>query len=549
MLVYRARLDGAACEVLSVAVRQRPVLPFLGAGSPGAPYMVTVRYAAADGTVRTHRGLVRAAGAPGATLAVAACQVDGAEALITLRPAGAPRAPRGVAVADRFRLPLSLQAWGVTAIAGAEVAVRATCRARGDALLLRGVALVQVATPGATFRFRIPFCRVLAADAAEAGLCWQSMAGAAGLHLQVAPGGLITGELVVAARCEGRPRAAPPAPADCRTVWEVGGRIARVAAEHAGQGHAVLRGMIELDVFWLDGAGTSRWTGRSLPFSALLEVPGVAEGDRLEGWARLERLAQQGAAGATVAALAVAAGVTALRPAEVALGEAQFRLDRVAGSAVTTLTLTAQLWEAPGGAGPGGEVEARTVALPLAGPAAGWEEVSVALVPEAGAGAGGHGRWRIRAALRGRPVGEVPYPSALKAVTGGAVPVGPEGALAVVPALTAVDAGGIRLEVILARGPQLPLARGEGGEAEAGGVVIPVPGPVRAILAVAATGRPGARGQVSVLVHVGRLGLRLVTAEFVADSGPVSSLTAFPIKQGEAWFVRVSLMAKRTSSS
>jgi hypothetical protein len=552
VLVYRAVLDVTAPELLAVGVRRRWAPRGFGSGALPGRFRVTVRYAGPDGLVRTHRGQVAARVPDGAVLAVAGVQVAGSEVLITFRPAPAvARASRGLAVSDRFRVPIRLQAWGVTALTGAEVAVRASCRARDDALLLRGTATVALKTPAASFPLRIPFCRLVAGDTGE-GLCWEARAGVSGLHLRVGSGGLITGELVVAARCEGRPRepSGPPASEPVRNIREIGCRVAGVAGEHAGAGHAVVRGTAELDIYWVAEAGRSRWTGRSVPFSALLELEGLREGDRLDAWCRVERLAQHGPIERPVASLVLGVGVTALRPANVVLDGVPYRLEQVRGAAATTLTTEVRLWG--GGAtedragGPGAPAaESRTVALPLAGPAEGWEEVAAVLTPEAAAGARGQGRWRVRAALGGTPLGQAPYPVPLKAETGGVVTLGPQEALSVVPALTGVDAGGVRLTALVARGPQLPAgparaeARGEVVEAEA-----PVPGRVEAILAVAAEQGPGRRVRVRILVRLAGHGLHRACADVAGGANPLSQIehvTVFSALRGDQWYVRAAV--------
>lgn len=358
MLVYRARLDATADEVLAVSVRRRPADAALGGSGLNGRYRVLVRYADGAGLIRTHRGEVAAAVPPAAALFPVAWQVDGGEALVTLR-AGAPggRGARGSAAALRIALPVALHAWSVTAVTGAALGVRAVCRPCGGGLLVRGRVFLQLQTAAAEFPLRIPFARLLALEA-DPGLRWRAAAGLAGFQVQVAPGGAITGEVVVAVRCEGRPeiRPDPPRPR-VASIREVSGAVARVEAEVAGDGHAVVRGAVDLDVYWVDVQGRSRWTGRSVPFAALVELPGAEPDDRLQAGARIDRLTRKG----EEVHLVLQVTVAALRPEMVALGGAAYRLERHVAASAAAVEATEPLWAAAEPGRPG----QRSPALPL----------------------------------------------------------------------------------------------------------------------------------------------------------------------------------------
>lgn len=544
MLVYRATLDGPR-QILGVAVR--PLWAggaALGPSSTGAPYGVALRFVDAGGRVRTHRGRLVAALAPGTSLRVAGWQVDDGGALVSLRadpPLRRGAAARGGALSDRFRLPFRATAWGVTAVSGADLILSAVCRPAGvGALLLRGVLRLTVETPAAAFRFRIPFCRVVAATV-PAGCRWTALAGVTGLHMQVAPGGQITGEAVVAVRCEGRPvpEEARPAGADLGTVRELTAQLEQAAAEPATPGHAVVRGTVQLDLYYTDRAGASRWAGRRLPFSALAELPGAGPNDRLEVTGAVQRLTHRPEDGLTVH-LVLALAVTALQARLVTLDGAPCRVEAVVATASCTVMLAEPFWPVPAepGAAPG--VEVRRARLPLAGPPVGWEEAAAVAATPRAAAQPGQGRWEVRAQVGGTPLGEAPYPAPLRAATGGTVALDPGHGLAVVPCMTRVDTGGITLATALARGPVLPpvpLTEGESAES----VSLALPGEPRRVWSVAV-----AHGALRAIVGVAGVGLVAVSAPLSVDLNVVA-LTAFPVEAADGWQLRVDLAVRRVN--
>jgi len=525
VLAYRARLDESAEVIVSVAVRLRPVAGGLGTHRPSASCLVVIRYACAGGRLRRHRGALPVDLPPGTALRVAAFQLSGSEAFITLRPAPPPPrgAGNGAAVMDRFTLPLGLQAWGVTALSGAEIALRLICRGREQELVLRGVVYVTLHSPGGAFRLRIPFLRILAA-VVPAGLHWRAMGGVTGLHARVEPGGRIAGELVLAVRCEGRPRPAARLQPPFALLHEVTGTIARLAAEPAGPGHSVVRGALELDMYGTDDQGRSRWAGRTLPFSALLAVAG----ERLEPFARIERIRHN--ISAVQATLEV--GVTALRPETVQLGAAPFRLERILGTAVTTLVLSQPVKEDGERSGKPGTTERRDGFLPVPGPAAGWEEVAVVISAPGVEPLRGASRWSVRAALGGTPAGEAPYPAPLRATTGGTAELAEGQALAVIPALVAANSAGMRLRTTLVRGPALPLA----GEPRAGENVkgdLTLPGEISAVTGL----RVLDSGEIAALIKAKHA--LMINGQIAAMAGRPVAATAFPVVHDGQWQLRV----------
>lgn len=365
VLVYRARLPEDAERVVSVSVRTGRSAAGLGGGRLRTPCRVMIRYAAADGQVRRHRGELLAALAPGVGLQVLACQFAGGEVLLSLRPvhrqggrapglglgagagdgagpgagaAGGLAGPMGPAVADSFALPFGLQAWGVTAVTGARVWLRVACRARPGALALRGTLRLALATPGGPLHLRIPFLRVFAVTALPDGLRWRALWRVTRLHAQVDQGGLISGEVLLAVRCLGRPPAGSAALAtapkpDMKSIREVTGQITGLTAEPAGPGCAIIRGTVDLDIYGVDGEGASRWAGQVVPFAELLAV---ADGDRLEATGRIERLSH-GPAGIQIT---LNLDVTALRTETIHLFGTSYRAERLVGAAAATLVLT-----------------------------------------------------------------------------------------------------------------------------------------------------------------------------------------------------------------
>lgn len=373
VLVYRARLPEGAVRVISVSVRTAQSAAGLGGGRLRTPCRVMLRYATAGGQVRRHRGELWTALAPGAVVRAAACQVEGGEALVSLRPVrarGAPSQP-GAAVADRFDLPFSLQAWGVTALTGARVWLRLACRARPGALALRGTLRVLLETSGGLLRLRMPFVRLLAVPDVDDTLRWRASWRTRGLRAHVGPGGQISGNLRLTVRCEGRPPApiAPAtveqqSPAVLKSIREVTGQITGLTAEPAGPGCAIVRGAVELDIYGVDATGASRWAGRAIPFA---ELVAAADGDRLEATAGIERLSH-GPGGVQVS---LVLGVMAFRTETVRLDGGEYRAERIVGTAETTVLL---LTGTPVGPAPGdarGEQPLRPV------PAGGWARVPV----------------------------------------------------------------------------------------------------------------------------------------------------------------------------
>jgi hypothetical protein len=532
VLVYRTEVEAGAA-ILTVAVR--PLPGSTGFGRPAAAYRVILRYALPDGCMRVRRGRLQTALPPGTILTVIAHHIDGTAAVVSLQPAGALRPGRGAAVSDRFRLPVSLQAWGVTLLSGADVGVDAVLRAGEGRLLVRGAVWLQLRTPAATLKLRVPFLRVLAADTTP-GLRWRLCAGVSGLSLRVEPGGRIAGEVWVGWRAEGRPTAKPLEGAGLARIREVTATVAGAAAEHAGAGHAVLRGNVGIDLFGIDHRGRSRWTGRTVPFATLLDLAGALPDDRLEASAVLDRLTHT----ADEVRLLVTAHVLALRPVTIVAGDGlRYRVERVVAEGRETVALVEPIDrgapvapETGGGAGV-------TRQLPLPGPDA-WSELTAALSGSAGARSG-TGDWQLHATRSGPPAAEGAGPGQLRIAAGGSVLLGHGDGLAVVPALHRVDPAGVELTAHLLWGPPLAEPAAPVGLGETV-VLLPTQHAVRRILLLSVTvNQAGGMAVEAVLGLAGGGGLRRVTSRTGTAGGrPVSAL-AYPVLHNGQWHVHVTI--------
>ncbi len=561
MLYYRARL-GEGVTVLAVSVRWGGRgLSGLGVRPPSVACRVRVRYADREGRVRTHRGRLWLSASPNRRLVLAGCQYDGPDVLLTLRPeVRLPQAGAGRALTNRFRLPFVLQSWGVVAVREARCLLRVAARPDGDTVMVRGLLHLVLETGGARFPLRLPFCRTVAAPGAVA-FRWAALGGVTGLHLRVHPGGRVEGEAVIALRCTGRPaealgrrasgaetteQAPAPAPAGLRRVRQLLGRIEAVRAEQAGEGYVLVHGTAALDLYWIDGDGRGRWSGRAVRFSSLLQLPGVMAADRLVAAAAVERLTHLSGPDGPRFDLLVGVRVTALRPVTTTSREGvRYRLEQVVGEAVDSLSIAAPFFgePAPGngladgastlpdrrlGPSPGGnpaphpaEVDRRPLSLALSGPAEGWQELAtVVTVPKATA-EGRLGRWQVRATLGGAPLGGEAGALPLTAASGGSVPLESGRGLVVLPALTAVGPGGVEAEAIVDRGTPLPEQPQPQPEATVEGE-LDLPGEVRAILHLEAMAMGDGVVRVCALVAVRRPGhLRLV--EGLLSAGGVSA--------------------------
>lgn len=359
MLFYRAWVDRPAA---AVGVSLSPVRPVAGASPAGlcGRVRVVVRYGDPSGRVGVHRGWLHTDLAPGRRLRLAGCQAEGESLLLSLgtMPARAGRER----LTDRFRLPFQLTAWGVEGVAGVRVELFCIPSVGPGFLLLRGRAAVTLEAPAARLVRVVSFCRRLAVDL-NPHLCWRAFAAVEGLDLRVGPEGAVEGWLHVAVACRGEPEAAPDAgrpgmggggaggrdvaqagPVEPAAVRRVDAAVARLEANVIRDGLALVSGAVALDVAWADRSGRGRWTGREVPFSALMEIPGLREGDRLEPVAQVERLTRAGAGGDLRAHLLLGLGLTALRPVHRKLGGDWYRLEQVVGQAVATVELDEPLF-------------------------------------------------------------------------------------------------------------------------------------------------------------------------------------------------------------
>jgi len=298
--------------------------------------------------------------------------VDGGEVLLSLAPvpAGAGRER----LRDRFRLPFHLTSWGVEAVTGVRTELFCIATVRPGTLVLRGRGLVVLETPSVRLVRAIPFCRLVAV-ALNAHLEWRARAVVEGVEVRVGPGGAVEGWLHVAVDCRGEPRPVsslptadpggatsgvagwrgPIAAATWRpgsdipaAVRKVGAAVKRLEATVATDGLALVSGAVELDVAWADRSGRGRWTCREVPFSALLSIAGLCEGDRLEPVAQVERQTRVGKGVDERVFLLVGVGLTALRTVHLELGGAWYRAERVVGQAAVTVELNEPLFPREG---------------------------------------------------------------------------------------------------------------------------------------------------------------------------------------------------------
>lgn len=554
MLIYRAELAEEPSFILSVGVRRYPVGGRAGGGrrlggGASTRHRVTVRYVGAGGGIRAARGILWATLAADRRLIVRGYQISGREVLVSLEAAvaggpgtGGPDAGRPVVVLDRFRLPVGLQAWGVTAVTGAEVEVQATCQWQQAALSVRGRVWLTLRTPGAPFCLVIPFCRTLR-EAAEAGLRWRTIVGVTGLNLRVEPGGWVAGELVVALRNEGRwaglvaPVVRPELEAMQR-VREADARVAEVLAERTDSGDAQVRGALELDLYWIDGHGQGRWTGRKVPFAGPVPLADLAEGDRLEAVAQVERLTHRSAADRVMVDVLVGVTVTTLRAECVLIGGQPYRLERLVDAGTTSIPVAATFGGEGGRGTPAGS---RVVAagVPLPGPAEGWREMEATVGTPEASGGGGVGRWWVRTSLGGTPAGEGSAPVALQGEARGQVALPAEVDVAVAAGISSVAAEGVRLRARLIWGERAGVeALGPPTATRAGWLELP--GPVRTVLGLSITPRL----TVGVLVWVVGQGLIYVAGAPVGiDETPCQpvSATALPMLHEGRWALRVAI--------
>lgn len=554
MLVYRARLGEAAGEILAVSVRPRPAAFLLGDSLP-ARLRVIIRYALPSGAVHVHRGDLCGAGTPRPWV-VAGYQLDDGEVLVSLIPASPAGRQQAVFLTDQVRLPFAVTAWGVTRLEAVQVRLDAVCRAGERAVTVRGTVRLELVTPGVTLRLRIPFCRLMAAEGGR-GLRWQVWGAVTRLKARVEPGGQISGEMGLTLRCAGRPAAERPQaqPASRAPVLALvrglEGRILRAEAEPLDGEHVLARGTAELDLYWIDEAGRSRWTGRTVAFAAVLPLKGVRPDDRLEAVATVERLTPVRQAQRVTARLVAGLRVTALRDAVGSLGTRQYRLQELAGEATGTAAAEELLLGEPasGMPGPGGQAVPAEVAAPeVALPEGVWSgealaaEVGVVSVSDPAAG-----RWQTPVFLNGALLGPfrgfaAPDPAGAQGM--GRLP-------AIVAGLERLDGQGIRLKAVPtgSPGPEAPPLPTAGTATFIG--EIDLPGPVRSVLGLAVrVGKPW-RVRALVAPEAGAIHLAEGPAgglkpDLAQDPGPdpdpgparLVSLTAMPVLQGDRWRLR-----------
>jgi len=381
VLSYRARLAGPAPRLVGLRVGPLQAAPPGEFGPQRAA--VIVRYTLLhDPVVRSHRGWLYAWGSPGAQLQVVAYQVDGSELLLSLRPV-TPRGAPPQEVVDRLHLPFRFQAWGVGRLLGGDCSLRLACRRDANGLLLSGAVRLLFQTDSRPIRLMIPFVRFLsgAADSREDSRQWRASGSVLSLNAEVAGDGTLTGAVELGVWCRGRPFEPTPGsasgPAQSVAAWrEVAGAVGRVRAEVPGPAQILVHGEVDLDLYWADRSGKSRWAGRALPFSGLAQLDGVSEGDRVEAVAQIERLRRIGDGDSARVMLLLAVGLTATRQVVQRVDGRLCRLEEVVGQCVVTFPLDQPLWVEASAAQPpawrrslhialrGASVEGRSVRLP-----------------------------------------------------------------------------------------------------------------------------------------------------------------------------------------
>lgn len=517
MVVYRAETGARAAAVISLSARR--------VRGTGDRWRVILRFTLPDGAVRTHRGTLWAVLPPDRRLTVAGYQITGDGILVSFKPAAKDPRQRGHAVLDLFTIPFGLQAWGVTVVQSVQIRLYARCRPTPAGVTVWGAVRLWFKTPAALFPVRIPFVRALTGEEAAAGLCWRALAAVAQMRVSVTESGWIQGSVAVSLRCEGRP-ARPaertlPAP---RLVRELAAVVTRLTASPVAPGEALVQGAVLADLYWMDDTGLSRWTGLELPVSALVSVPGLDPGDRLEPVAVVERASHELRGGQVDVRLLVGVLITALRPTLVEAGGVRYRLDRVVGRSAATLNADGRLLGAP--APESDQLHAAERAIEYPNLPDTWRELTLRVGRVDGTQAG---RWSAPITLRGVD-GDGESLDREEIIGGGLTGPGPA---AVAVSLSGVDGEIIRLATVTAAGEALPGARPQSAS-EITELEIPVPGPVRTMWSLEVH-----QGSVKALVLTKGRGLRLVEERLPVGSTPVVGLTAWPVLQGDRWVLRV----------
>jgi hypothetical protein len=286
---------------------------------------------------------------PGRQLRLLGNHLDGAALLLSLGLV--PAQAGGERVQVHVDLPFRLESWGVTAATGMVVRLSCTCAAEQGGLLLRGRAHLRLETPGMHLLRTVHFSRFAAVDL-NPHLRWRAVGWVEALDCRIAPDGVIEGRLQAVVACRGDAEASPPLVLPGRgfavdgvaAVRRVSAGVAKLAAEYVSDGWALVSGMVEVDVAWADQSGRGRWTCLQTPFSAMLAIPGLEDGDRLEPTAQIDRISRMGHGPEERSFLLLALGLTALRPAHLPLEGSWYRVERVVGQAVCSLDLVQPLF-------------------------------------------------------------------------------------------------------------------------------------------------------------------------------------------------------------
>lgn len=500
-----------------VAVSCRPVLARTGiGGAASGPVTVTVRYALPGGAVAKLKRRVYVAAPLQRQVRCEGWAV--AHGTVTVSLGFGEAADEPAAVADRFVVPLE----GLSgALPGLEVNLRAACRRSRGGLALHGALWVRMAD-GWTVT---PFCRAVSAPSAGR---WEGWAAVARLALARTGDGTVRGEaeVVWGARA---PVSPAPGVRPLRKVRDLSARVEQVEAEPAGPGAVLVRGLLVMELFWVDEGGMSRFLRKTERFSALVEIAcshqvtggldlaaerceagaGAGPGgpQKVEAVGALCALQHRVRTGTVAVSAEVGVRVTVLQPVELD----GWLLDRVIGKGTAVVEVEALLHP---GAPPSGSA-AVSGAAPLQGWPEPWRELTAAAGPVTFVA---DGRWRLQAEL------VVDGQRTEREVQGALPQAASAGAGARLSGLAGVAAlSPDRLQVAAAfwwGGEEPQRAQSERSLA----VSFPLPEPVRTVLRAGVAPAPGGL-RVEALVRTEQGALRLAGGRVAAPAGRPESLT------------------------
>ncbi len=501
VLCYRTRLLGPVDRLVSLGVGVVQASPGSLLGRRAA---VTIRYTLPnESRVQVHRGWLYTEFPCGTRLQVIGFQAEGPEVLLSLRPVRAG-AERSGTVASRIRLPFQFQSWGVRVLRAASFRLKLACRTGFEGLLMHGWLSLILQTDSSPLHLRIPFCRLLRGEKGS-DLQWRCYGGVLGFRTWVHEGGTIEGEALIEIQASGISPQPAPLTEPAVALWrEISAEVTGITAEVIRPDKALVSGRVNLDLYWSDRSGRSRWTGRTVPLSAMLELPGLREGDRLEPVARVERLLRVGEGDTARASLLAAVGLTALRSSFRRVEGALCRLEEVVGQAFTSVAMDEPLRQPPTVELPLRDGRPRNLSFPGAG-REGWESIELDLGPVVRVDGGWQCSVRCTA------------PERYAMTTGGSLPH-PNAAPPLL-SLRSLDSEGIGLEVIRwgATGPLASAPSARTGNA----TLVDVGEPITGLFGVA-----WKQEELSLLIRPRGSGQRLLAVPAPARLEPLGDLAA-----------------------